>query len=439
MNLQEFFNTDFVDYASYDNLRKIASCIDGQKNASRKVLYTVLEKNIKDKIKVSQLGSKVAEFSEYLHGNMDGVIVNLAQDFAGTNNIPLLQKKGNFGTRFANEASASRYIFTYGSDVFFKLFNKDDNNILKSQTFEGEKIEPMFYLPSLPLLLINGSEGVSSGFAQKILPRSFKNIKQYVEDVLNNKKLNKTLLIPSFNGFNGTIIQGETNKQWIIKGQIKRINQTTLVIDEIPIGYDLKSYIKVLDTLEESKIINAYKDLSDNDIFKFEVKMTTKDLNSLSEDELLQKLKLVKTVTENYTCLDENNKIIEFESADDIISYYIDVKYKFLCLRKDYLLRSLKKKLSILSSKITFIKKIIDGELVIQKRSKSDIEKDLLQIDEIIKVNDSYDYLLNMSLYTLTKERLQKLSEEFKTCKCDIKELCDLTFNEMWMNDLKML
>ena len=104
--LTDFFETDFVNYASYDNLRKIASYIDGQKNASRKILYTVLEKNIKDKLKVSQLGAKVSEFAEYLHGSLDGVVVNLAQDFPGTNNIPLLQKKGNFGTRFAPEASA---------------------------------------------------------------------------------------------------------------------------------------------------------------------------------------------------------------------------------------------------------------------------------------------------------------------------------------------
>src|SRR6056300_196271 len=101
MKISEFFNNDYVDQASYDNLRKIASLVDGQKNASRKILYTVLEKNIKEKVKVSQLGSKVAEYAEYLHGSLDGVVVNLAQDFTGTNNIPLLQKKGNFGTRFA--------------------------------------------------------------------------------------------------------------------------------------------------------------------------------------------------------------------------------------------------------------------------------------------------------------------------------------------------
>ena len=122
MRVQDFFNTKLVNYASYDNLRKIASFIDGFKNASRKVMYTVHEKKIKDKTKVLQLSNKCAEFADYLHGSLDGVVVTLAQDFAGTNNIPLLQKSGNFGTRSVQEASAPRYIFANGSKNFFELF-----------------------------------------------------------------------------------------------------------------------------------------------------------------------------------------------------------------------------------------------------------------------------------------------------------------------------
>ena len=172
IKITDFFQNDYVDQASYDNLRKVASLVDGQKNAARKILYTILEKNIKDEIKVSQLGSKVAEFAEYLHGSMDGVTINLAQNFPGTNNIPLLAREGNFGTRFSQSASAPRYIFTHGTKEFFELFKKEDNQVLIKQYFEGQQIEPMFYVPNLPILLINGSEGVSSGFAQKILPRN---------------------------------------------------------------------------------------------------------------------------------------------------------------------------------------------------------------------------------------------------------------------------
>ena len=435
MQLSNFFNSDFVDYASYDNLRKIGSCIDGLKNASRKVIFTVLEKNIKEPIKVSQLANKVAEYAEYLHGSLDGVVVNLGQDFAGTNNVPLLQKKGNFGTRFAQEASAPRYIFTYGSKNLFTLFKKDDLKILKEQMFEGERIEPVFYVPTLPLILVNGSEGVSSGFAQKILPRNPKNIIKYLTNKIQGKRNNKDLLKPFFKDFKGTVEQGETSFQWLIKGKIERTNKNQITISEIPVGYDLKTYIKVLKTLEDSKVILDWDDLSDKE-FKFIVKMNPKDLDKLSEDEILDKLKLVKKVTENLTCLNANNQIQEFQSAEEILDYYFKVKMEYLGKRRDYLVQELKTDLDILNAKITFIKAILDKSLVIEKQPKDKIVKNLEKIITV-KVQDSYDYLLNMPLYSLTLEKIKALTETLKNSKLKLKETQEKTLENFWLEDLE--
>ena len=435
MQLSNFFNSDFVDYASYDNLRKIGSCIDGLKNASRKVIFTVLEKNIKEPIKVSQLANKVAEYAEYLHGSLDGVVVNLGQDFAGTNNVPLLQKKGNFGTRFAQEASAPRYIFTYGSKNLFTLFKKEDLKILKEQMFEGERIEPVFYVPTLPLILVNGSEGVSSGFAQKILPRNPKNIIKYLTNKIQGKRNNKDLLKPFFKDFKGTVEQGETSFQWLIKGKIERTNKNQITISEIPVGYDLKTYIKVLKTLEDSKVILDWDDLSDKE-FKFIVKMNPKDLDKLSEDEILDRLKLVKKVTENLTCLNANNQIQEFQSAEEILDYYFKVKMEYLGKRKDYLVQELKTDLDILNAKITFIKAILDKSLVIEKQPKDKIVKNLEKIITV-KVQDSYDYLLNMPLYSLTLEKIKALTETLKNSKLKLKETQEKTLENFWLEDLE--
>ena len=435
MQLSNFFNSDFVDYASYDNLRKIGSCIDGLKNASRKVIFTVLEKNIKEPIKVSQLANKVAEYAEYLHGSLDGVVVNLGQDFSGTNNVPLLQKKGNFGTRFAQEASAPRYIFTYGSKNLFTLFKKEDLKILKEQMFEGERIEPVFYVPTLPLILVNGSEGVSSGFAQKILPRNPKNIIKYLTNKIQGKRNNKDLLKPFFNDFKGTVEQGETSFQWLIKGKIERTNKNQITISEIPVGYDLKTYIKVLKTLEDNGTILDWNDLSDKE-FKFIVKMNPKDLDKLSEDEILDKLKLVKKVTENLTCLNANNQIQEFQSAEEILDYYFKVKMEYLGKRKDYLVQELKTDLDILNAKITFIKAILDKSLVIEKQPKDKIVKNLEKIITV-KVQDSYDYLLNMPLYSLTLEKIKALTETLKNSKLKLKETQEKTLENFWLEDLE--
>jgi DNA topoisomerase-2 len=434
MKLSDFFNNDYVDQASYDNLRKISSVVDGQKNASRKILYTVLEKNIKDKIKVSQLGSKVAEHAEYLHGNLDGVIVGLAQDFPGTNNLPLLQRKGNFGTRFSPEASASRYIYSYGSDNFFTLFNKDDIPVLKHQFFEGSQIEPMFYVPTLPLLLINGSEGVSSGFAQKILSRSPDTVKKYIKAYIEKKKLPK--LVPFFNGFRGIVEQGENDSQWLIKGLVERKGINKVKITEVPVGYDLKSYISVLDDLEDKKIIQSYRDMSENDNFQFEVNIPSKLLKDWDDDTLLTKLKLVKKVTENYTVIDENNKIAVYDNIDQIMEKYIQVKLEYMDKRKEHLINKLSDEIKIDYSKYIFISSIIDESLIVNKRKKKDIEADLEKIKDIVKRDDSFDYLLNMNIVSLTEERLEKLEADIKKKKAELDELNKKTSVEMWMGEL---
>ena len=77
MKISHFYQTDGCNYASYDNYRKICSIVDGLKPSARKCVYTVLKHNITSSKKVAQLKSKVAEETNYLHGDdaLAGVIV----------------------------------------------------------------------------------------------------------------------------------------------------------------------------------------------------------------------------------------------------------------------------------------------------------------------------------------------------------------------------
>ena len=436
ISVKKFFNSDYVNTASYDNLRKIASVVDGQKNAGRKILYTILEKNVKDEIKVSQLGSKVAEFTEYLHGSLDNVIVNLAQNFVGTNNMPMLVREGNFGTRFTQEASASRYVYTHGSSEFFKVFNKQDSAILQDQYFEGSQIEPRFFVPELPILLINGSEGVSFGFAQKILPRSPKVLVKLINDRLAGKKWKEKNITPYYEGFKGTIVQGDTDNQWLIKGSIQRTSITRVTITELPIGYDLRGYLEVLDALEEKKAIQSYNDMSENDSFKFEIIFQSKMLKDMTDDEVLSHLKLIKKVSENYTVVDQFNKIQVFNNVVDILNYYIDVKIDYLNKRKTYMLGKLQSDIDIDQSKYYFIEAIVKGSLVVNNRKKTDVEADLIKLTNIIQVDGGYDYLLNMNIMSLTAERMKKLADSLKDKKAERAALQKMTIESIWADTL---
>lgn len=436
VKVTDFFKNDYVNVGSYDNLRKIASVVDGQKNAGRKILYTILEKNIKEEIKVSQLGSKIAEFTEYLHGSLDNVVVNLAQNFVGTNNIPMLVREGNFGTRFTQEASASRYIYTHGSPEFFKLFSKQDSPILQDQYFEGAKIEPRFFVPELPILLINGSEGVSFGFAQKILPRSPKVLVKLINDRLAGKKWKEKNITPYYEGFKGTIVQGDTHNQWLIKGAIQRTSITRVTITELPIGYDLRSYLDVLDALEEKKAIQSYTDQSEDDNFKFEVVFQSKMLKDMTDDEVLSHLKLIKKVSENYTVVDEFNKIRVFNDVVEILNHYIDVKLTYLDKRKTYQLGRIQNEIDIDESKYNFINAIVKGNLTINNRKKADVEADLVKMKNIITVDGGYDYLLNMNIMSLTVERMKKLADGLKDKKAELSALQKTTVNDIWSTTL---
>lgn len=430
IKIQDLLNKQLVNYASYDNIRKIGSAIDGLKNASRKVIFTVLEKKIKEKTKVLQLSNKCAEYADYLHGSLDGVVVTLAQDFAGTNNIPLLQKFGNFGTRCIQEASAPRYIFARGSDELFDLFK--DSEILEQQYFEGSRIEPKFYTPTLPMLLVNGSEGVSSGFAQKILPRNPENLKNYILEKLSGKEPSEELLNPYAKDFKGSFRKDdEVPNKWYIEGVVEHVKNNEYLITEIPFTYDLKTYTNVLDELVESKTIIRYSSESDGEnILRFRVTLP-RGVN----DSLISRLKLYKIVNENYTAIDENLKVREFKSAKEIIDYYIDIKLKFLQKRKTYIIEKLNKDFKMLENKLRFLKMHISKELSITDKTKSELEIELekLNFDKF----DGYSYLIGMPMYSLTTDKIKELETSIEKLKKEIETTTKTSIEQMWRKDLK--
>jgi DNA topoisomerase II len=435
LTVSDFFNNDYIQYAMYDSYRSCANYIDGMKPTARKIVHVINKNNVTTPMKISVLGSKLVEECAYLHGEGSGcgVAVNMAQNFVGSNNINLLEPKGSFGNRFINQAAAARYIYTCKSKWFDKFFNKDDYPSLIKQSFEGEQIEPKFYMPIVPLLLINGSEGIGNGYAQKILPRNVKDIITFIKDVLKDGKSTQKL-IPYYNGFKGKV---KVNDEGQIKiyGAFERVNPVTIRITEIPVYYDLDSYVQVLIGLKEEKIIKSFKDYSDNDVFKFEV-LVDRETGKMTDDELLNMFKLVKTITENFTCIDENNSIREFNNVYEVIVAYIKVRLEFYKKRKEYLISKLKEELTLLMNRVYFIKGVIEGTIIINKKSKDNIEAQLKKMN-FNKINDSYDYLLNMPIYSLTKEKIEELFEKSKAKKKELNEICSQKIQDMWLLDLK--
>lgn len=456
MTVTTFLDTELVDFASYSTLRAIGSLVDGQKNAARKVIHTVQQK-VKADTKVEILQGITATTTEYLHGPgaLGGVIVNLAQDFAGSNNLPLLIREGIFGTRYNHSASAARYIFTNKEPYFDKIFRPEDNPILIEQVFEGTVIEPRFFVPTIPLLLVNGSEGIATGFAQKILPRDPKSVIEYITQYINGLKNDtdpdgfldegtrvlpdSNLLRPSFVGFTGDVQATDKPNQYQIKGKFEKVALTKIRITEIPVQYELNEYNKFLEGLEEERVIRSYKDLSEDDKFLFEVDIDSKTLKDVAYDDLLATLGLVKTVTENFTCINEKNRIEEYTNAVQVIHHFLRVKLDYVEKRRLYIIAKLEEELSIMKSKYFFIKGILDDTIIINKKTKQEIADQLDNTKYIIKVNDSYDYLTGMAIHSLSKDTFEKLASDIKKKKEFYDEFLKKTVYDIYLSDIEEL
>jgi len=438
-DFEEFFSVEMPSYGNYANLRSIASYVDGLKNASRKVIHTVINKNINKKQRLDITANEVVSYSKYVHGSIENVLVGMAQDYTGANNLNLLSPDGKFGNRNVPIPSASRYISTKKMPIVDSLFNKEDFDILVHQTFEGFKIEPRYYVPILPMLLINGSENPSVGFAQKILPRDPKAMKRLLIKKIKNPEKKFKVSLPSWNGFKGKVIEEEPGS-YTIYGNFQR-DGVNVIIDELPIGYSLKSYIKVLNTLEDDKVIKTYDDHSDpkKDTFKFIVKFDREFMKTHTDEDIFRILKLYKKVTENYTCIGEDNKIHELKSVEEVFENYFRVRMEFYKTRKEYIIHKKENDIEVIQSKFAFIKYILEGKVVVNKKSKDEIIKQIENMKFIIKVDDSYEYLLRLPIYSLTKEKINQLSEELKKRKLELKEMKETSEQDMYLDDLDKL
>lgn len=439
VEVTQFFKVDYVDQASYDNLRKIASAIDGLKNSNRKVIHTVLDKNLNDLLKVQQLSAKAAEYTDYLHGSLDGVIVTLGQDYCGSNQVPLLTKKGNFGTRAIPEASAARYIFAKASPVLPVLFNKEDRDILIHQEFEGEAIEPRFFVPTLPVLLINGNRGVSSGFSQLILSRDIKQISHAIAMRLSGKIDNFSAIdevTPYIKGFKGEILRDLNAEgfRWEIRGEIHAAGKN-VTITELPIETNLMKYVQFLEDLKEKKLIKDFKDECDGDNFQFVV--TFKDAKSVpNQAQLLEMFKLKSYITENFTSLGADNKIKEFKKPSEILEHYYQTKLQFMQNRKDLLLSRINDKLALKSATVAFLRKVVDGELDLRKLTTAELVE--IFEKEGYPKGDNFKYLLNIAISSITVDRIAKIREELQELEAEAKTLEETSVAALWAKDIKL-
>lgn len=440
---ENFVNRELIEFSMEDNIRSIPNIMDGFKPSQRKILYTLFKLNSNEEINVNSLGGYVKAYSNYLHGpqSLEGCITGLAQNFVNSNNLNLLEPIGQFGTRLqgGSDAASSRYIYTKLRDISKLIFIKDDEKLLNYNFDDDNKpIEPIFYTPIIPLVLINGSEGIGTGWSTNVCKFSVYDIIEYLENKLNNKKKNITLN-PYYEKFKGSITYIPEQNYYLSKGIITRINATTLNISELPIGIWNDKYYELLDKLMDNKIIKTYyKNCTDKDV-NIEIKMTQESLNNLSDDDLINVFQLTSRINiTNMYLFDINSKIKKYNTQYDIIDEFFECRLGFYQKRKDFLLGKLTDRIGRLNNIHIFIKSVIDKKLVINNQKIEVIISNLEKL-QLEKLEGNYNYLMNIPVYKFSMDELNKLENEITGLNKEIIELVNTGIDKLWKNDLNEL
>lgn len=450
MKISDFINTGFREYATYDNMRSIPSLMDGLKTTERKILYAFIEHIGYQKIVVDKAGMRAADVSKYHHGatSMIGVLVNMNQDFPGANNMPLFDKYGQFGTRLNHEASSPRYISTKLGDTFKKIFDPADNLILDEQFDDGDKIEPKFYLPKLPLLLINGSLGTGNGYASETLPYEPAEIKNAVEEVLKTGKV-QTKLTPYLNGYYGAVSKDHATGQVTFEGQFERKGANKIIITELTPSMTLEKYKDHLNFLmtgvksvkgEMRKvadpIIKDYDNESTEEGWRFVIDIP-KTTAMLSDDEIMNKFKLAERNTENLTCWLPNGKLRKFNSVEELIEVWVEYRIEFYEKRRLDQIQRHNVELEWLNTKMKFIKYWNSSSQRLVTLKRIDLEKDVS--DNVTKNTDHINRLLSIRVSNLGLDEVKELELDISKVDKLIASLEATTSRKLMTSEVKGL
>lgn len=434
IRVKHFMNSAFKEFSLYDNVRSIPILFDGMKPAQRKAVYGVqLRGENAAEIQVERLAAQVAAATDYHHGtgSMEGTIIGMAADYAGTNNMNIFMPNGQFGSRLTKEAAAGRYIFTKFSPYFRQLFKKEDDSILENLVVDGEKIEPKFYIPLLPMMLINGAQGTGTGHACLIMNYHPNEVRDACMKIVDNKKLVKGSLTPWYRGFTGTIVRNQETGQVVITGKLEVVNSTTIKITEIPVGVYLDSYKDHLTKLEDAGFIKDFEDRSTEESFEFVI-TCPRSTTALDHDELLKKFKLISRDTENLTLWNENGTLERFDSVEDVIERFVVWRLARYEDRRQKLIAETTEAIRWLSEKLRFILFYLSNVDAFKNKKKDDLVALLLKNDFV-----DYDRLLQMTMWNLTKDKIEELKKQIEEEKKYLATLEADTARDMYRRELK--
>jgi len=430
VRVSDFMNHEMVKFSYEDCKRSLASCVDGLKESQRKVIYAIRKKfkssKQRESIKVAQLGGYVAEQTDYKHGeqNLCETITKFAQEFVGANNIALLESDGQFGTRLegGKDASNPRYTYTKPKRILKYLFREEDDPVL-DYTPEGE---PIVFVPVLPLILVNGSVGIGTGWSCSIPQYNSVELLDHICARLSGSD-QRLDIDPYYAGFKGKIKPtDDTKSKYLTYGRLKRVDERTIKVTELPVGMWTSKFKNHCHSLLEDGIISKVI----NESTPTEACFTLKDLRDPSALQLTSSLH-----TTNMVLFNQQNIITKYPTIDDIFEEYFKTRLHFYKLRKDHLLIKLQEQITLKENKLRFILKVVNDDHFLKLEEQTIIN--ILEEEKFLKVDDTFNYLLNIQVRSCTSNAIQVLKAALSDLRRELTDLGNLTVNQMWLRELE--
>ena len=453
MSYESFINDELILFSVADNVRSIPSMIDGLKPSQRKVLYGSMTRSKKlEDIKVSQLAGDISLRMAYHHGEQSliGTIINMAQDFTGSNNINQLIPSGQFGSRVmgGKDHASARYIFTRMNNIVDYIYHPDDEPLLKYNVDDGQTVEPTVFVPILPMILINGGSGIGTGYSFNMPSHSpidvIENIMLYLE-----KKPMKDLK-PWYQDFIGTIVN--IDDKYYSRGIYQRTGPTKIVISELPIGVWTQNYKEKLmaEIAEKDSKLKNFNENSTERTVSFELEYDSEEYvdKLLDTSNVYKTLNLESSIKTNLYAFDANGKIKKYSNTNQIIEEFAKVRFELYIQRKKYLLTDYARKIEILENKLRYLREVINGDLTVFRKTKEYRENELTKRNykkfdmsaDLTKVEPdalgTFHYLSSMPIDSFGEETIDRLEKELLKVKEYYKNTENTDEITMWKNDL---
>jgi DNA topoisomerase-2 len=427
---EEFVNKDLIHFSNYNLERSIPNVMDGLKTSQRKILFSAFKRNLKSEIRVAQFAGYVSEHSGYHHGeaSLNDAIVGMAQDFVGSNNIAWFVPQGQFGTRLqgGSDAASPRYIHTYLQPYIKNLVPEEDFQCLAYRDDDGIPVEPEWYAPILPMLLVNGCRGIGTGYSTFIPSFNPKHLKGMLLKWLETGDGLDEMLVPWVRGFTGRI-QMEKETECILEGTLEKDT-----ITELPVGTWTADVREKLDEMVKDGKVRDYTDMSTDVNVCIKIKV--------DDTKVLDKILKTSWKMTNMHAFDSKGVIHKYATPNEILKEFASVRLDLYAKRRAAILADLKDKLPYHENVVRFIRQQCEEVPRPDLRRKSPEECDaLLNAQKFIQIKGCFDYLMNLPIASLTLKIAQKHEDSLEALKQSIATMEKTTPKQMWKTELQNL